>query len=168
MEIPLGSDLRSAFDRFREKNFGQANLPGPVQMEVDRLGSRAAPERKEEYASEETTVTLPGLDPPLAIRERKARPADEVAALVERVLPSRERAACKTHLLIPFYSDTDPVVPIYRESSAQCSHPGRTILLLRLSDGQWFMGATNSDSSPSFVKSTRSQIEKALMRDVDH
>lgn len=160
MAVLPGGDLRAAFKKFAEEAFeqyqsplyqGQPRPPGP---------------REGEYKTELISITLPMLDPPEVILKHQVRPRSELDALV-RQLGCISTTQCKFHLLIPFYSDHDLWVPVYRECPEDCGASRSPVILFpKLTEGRWWLGATNLDADPDYVSRTRQRIEKALMLEV--
>lgn len=152
MKVAAGDDLQSAFRRFLRASFNQNVLARTLE-----------PEPKEaDYAAEAVKVHLPPLEAPEAIRERRVRPIAETDALLAAFACHTDEPGCSGHLLIPFYGDSDPYVPVYWECR-QCPHPKSMVTFMRLDEGKWWHGARDFDDSPDFVQRTRRQIEKALM-----
>jgi len=156
MKVLPGDGLRAAFQRFVADSFGQkAGLVGPPPKPNEA-----------DYTVEPVRVTLPALDPPEAIRDRKRPPQAEVDALVAGLGCLSDQPTCKVRLLIPFYSHGDPSVPVFRECSG-CPNPKPMIIFMKLVDGNWWHGAMDFNDSPDIVDRTRKQIEKALMLEVN-
>ena len=114
---------------------------------------------------ESKDIVLPALDPPDAIKERRARPSSETEALVANLGCDPDRPSCKFHLMVPFYSQNDLWVPVYRECP-DCRNPRPMIVFMRYVEGHWWHGAGDFDDNRDFVDRTRRKIEKALMIDV--
>jgi hypothetical protein len=156
MKVPSGDDPRSALGRFFAASFGQkASLFGPP------------PQPKEaDYTAELLKITLPALDPPEAIRDRKAQPSAETDPLVASLSCLPDQPGCKVHVLIPFYSHNDPWIPVFTECSA-CPNTKPMIIFMRFIEGTWWHGAQDYSDSPEFVGLMRKRIEKALMVEVN-
>jgi hypothetical protein len=103
MKISPGEDLRPAMVRFRETAFGE-NLHSMIRLPIPN---------EVDYPSELMEITLPPLDPPEAIRDKKAPPQDQVKSLADHLATCEP--GCKVHLLIPFFTQNDPFVPVYFE-----------------------------------------------------
>jgi hypothetical protein len=155
MKTRPGVDPLSALRQFLAGSFAQKqSLP---------VGS---PRPKEaDFSVESTDIVLPALGPPDAIEERKARPVGETDALVANPGCAPNPPNCKLHLIIPFYSENDLWVPVYRECP-DCDNPRPTIIFMRYVQGHWWHGARDFDDHREFVDRTRSKIEKALMIEV--
>lgn len=153
MKVPSGEDLRSAFRSFVASAFGEKGL-------------RSEEPRATDYTMETVRITLPPLDFPDAIRDRKMPPRAETDALIASLSCAPDQPGCKVHLLIPFYSHSDPWVPVFTECS-KCLKPKPMIIYMRLIDGNWWHGAMDFNNSPDVVDRTRKQIEKALMLEVN-
>jgi hypothetical protein len=155
MKVPSGYDCRHAFLTFLAISFGQNAF---------HLAPVAQP-KEAEYATEVVKIALPSLDAPEAIRARTAQPRAETDALVASLSCLSDQPGCKVHLMIPFYSHSDPWVPVFRECS-RCPHPKPMIIFVSFIEGHWWHSAMGFNDSPDFVDRTRSQIEKALMVEV--
>jgi hypothetical protein len=153
-KITSGDDLRDAFQSFLAASFGEKPLRGrPLeQMAAD-------------YKTEMVKITIPALDPPEAIRDRKPQPRSETDALVANLACLADQPGCKVHLMVPFYSHSDPYVPVFRECSG-CPNPKPMIIFMKLIEGNWWHGAMDFNASPDVVDRTRNQIEKALMVEI--
>lgn len=156
IKVPFGDDPRSAFRRFLAGSFGQKPF----------LVGRPEEPKGADYSTELVKITLPSLDPPEAIRDRKAQPRAETEALVASLSCPPDYPGCKVHLLIPFYSHIDPWVPVFTECS-KCPKPKPMIIFMRLIEGNWWHGAMDFNDSSDFVDRTRKQIEKTLMVEVN-
>lgn len=121
----------------------------------------------EKVHDEVRTLAFPDWEPPLAIRNREMRPAAELSSLVERIGCSTKTRGCQITILVPFYADSDPSVFIYRECRAGCGDRNTAVLLVRLVDEKWVIGATNVILSESRVRRARKQIERAIMWRID-
>lgn len=108
-------------------------------------------------------VVYPAWQVPRAVQDRKVRPADELARLIKLVRCPEGKYKCQSRLLVPFYTESDPRVLIYRECQGACNGSNAVIVMPQLIDNQWFLGATNLDSSKDFVERTRQQIERSVM-----
>jgi hypothetical protein len=167
MKVPAGDDSRSAFRRFLADSFGEkafsARLPGIGRpLEIGR-----APEPKGgDYTSEMVQITLPPLDAPEAIRDRKPQPLAEADALIANLSCLSDQPRCKVHLMIPFYSHSDANVPVFRECSG-CPNPKPMIIFMKFIEGTWWHGAMDFNDTPDVVGRARKQIGKALMLDVN-
>ncbi len=155
MKVPSGDDLRSAFRRFLADSFGEKPLTGRP------LGQKAG-----DYTTEMVRMTLPALDPPKAIRDRRPQPRAETDALVASLSCLSDQPRCKVHLMIPFYTDSDPSVPVFRECSG-CPNPKPMIIFMKFIEGNWWHGAMDFNDSPEIVARTRNRIAKALMVEVN-
>ncbi len=151
MRLSDGESPQSAFERFRIDSFGQNSL----------LGRSPVP-AKNDYATATLDIKLPALLPPQAIRDHRNRPAAEIDALAAALKCLPDDAGCMVHLLIPFYSPSDPWVPVFSACSG-CANSKPMIIFMRLVDGHWWHGARDYDDSTAFVNRTRDQISKALM-----
>lgn len=154
-KIASGDDAQSAFRRFLADSFGEKSLIGRPSL------PNAA-----DYTIELVKITLPDLDPPEAIRDRKPQPRAEVDALVANLSCLPDQSGCKVHLMIPFYSHSDPNVPVFRECSG-CPNPKPMIIFMKLIEGNWWHGAMDFNDSADVVDRTRRQIEKALTFEVN-
>lgn len=158
MKVPPGDDLGSGFKRFLD---GGLSLSSPSLYQLP-------PEREDSYTSELTRIVLPTLDPPKPIRDKEARPPSEIEALEKSLTcASYEKADCKVRLLIPFYSLSDPYIPVYRECP-RCVYPMPTIFFMRYNEGNWSYRTTDFTNSPDSVDRIRRQIEKARMIEFNH
>lgn len=155
MKIPTGDDQLSAFRRFLESSFAQK----------PSLPAGSPQPRGPDFLLESTDIVLPVLDPPDAIKERELRPVAETEALVATLGCPPGPPNCKRHLMIPFYSENDLWVPVYRECT-DCYNPRPTIIFMRYVEGHWWHGARDFDDRREFVDRTRGKIEKALMIEV--
>jgi hypothetical protein len=156
-ELPVasGESPLSAFERFLSGGFSQKIISiarSPLPKETD-------------YATLLTNIVLPPLDPPKGIRERRMRPASEIQALLASLSCPSDTPDCGLHLMVPFYGDADPSVPVYRQC-LKCYDPHAMIIFMNWVDGHWWHGGTNFDESPDFVSRASGQIEKALMVEV--
>jgi len=156
MKVPPGDDSQSAFrhfieDSFRQKNFLARSPPQP---------------RETDFTAELVDITLPALYPPEAIRDRRPRPQAEIDALVASLSCLQEQRGCKVQLLIPFYSPSDVAVPVFRRCSA-CPNPEPMIIFMKFIEGNWWHGSQDFSVDPEFVRRTRTQIEKALLLEVN-
>ena len=154
MKVPSGENLQSAFQDFLADSLGQKLL---VRSEEPKAG---------DYTTEIMRITLPPLDLPDAIRDRKAQPRAETDALIASLSCLPEEPGCKIHLLIPFYSHSDPWVPVFTECS-KCLKPKPMIIYMRLIEGHWWHGVLDYNDSPDIVARTRNRIAKALMVEVN-
>lgn len=68
--------------------------------------------------------------------------------------------------MIPFYSHSDPNVPVLRECIG-CPNPKPMIIFMKLVEGNWWHGAMDFNDSSDVVNRTRKQIERALMIDLN-
>ena len=155
MKTSMGEDPLSAFRRFLAGSFDQKLFP------LAHL-----PEPKEgDFSVESTDIVLPTLDPPDPIKGRKVRPVAETEALVANLGCPPDLPACKLHLMIPFYSENDVWIPVYREC-LNCDYRRPVIIFMRYIQGHWWHGAMDSNNNSEFVDRTRGKIEKALMVEV--
>ena len=162
MAIQQGASLRTAFQTFEAHAFGQLQ-PRLQGFEI----LNAVPESRA-YTTVLTTITLPRLDPPEAVRLRKARPGDDVQALVRKsgLNPVPGMEACRLRMLIPFYGDHDMSVPVCREGTRGCGALAKpAVLLPQWTEHGWWLGTTNHTESPDHVRHYREKIERALMLD---
>jgi hypothetical protein len=156
MKLPPGDDLRSGFKRFLDSGLG-LSAPSLYQL---------PPERENNYTSEPTKIVLPMLDPPKPIRDREVRPPAEIEALAKSLgCGVYEKTGCKIRLLIPFYSLSDPYIPVYRECPP-CVGLKPAVFFMRFDEGRWWRRATDFTDDPITVDRMRRQIEKALMVEV--
>ena len=162
-KIRPGEDARSAYQRFLADSFEEKSLSGrlPGIGRPPEIGRSAGPNAAD-YTIDMVKITLPALDPPEAIRNRKPQPRAEVDALVASLSCLSDQPGCKVHLMIPFYSHNDPNVPVFRQCSG-CPNPKPMIIFMKLIEGNWWHGAIDFNASPDVVDRTRKQIEKALM-----
>lgn len=156
MKLPSGDNPRSAFQRFLAGSFGQNTLLVP----------RSEEPKAADYTTEMARITLPALEPPEAIRDRETQPHAETDALIASLSCLPDQPGCKVHLLIPFYSHSDPWVPVFTECS-KCLKPKPMIIYMRLIEGHWWHGAMDFNDNPDVVERTRKQIEKALVVEVN-
>jgi hypothetical protein len=152
MKVSPGDDPRAAFRRFLSDSLGQGGSPLP----------RLSEPKGADYSTEILKVALPPLDPPAAIHNRTTRPRVETDQLVASLSCLPEQTGCKAHILVPFYSASDPWVPVFRECSG-CTNPRPMIIFMRFVEGNWWHGARDFDDGAAFVSRTREQIGKALM-----
>jgi hypothetical protein len=152
MKVASGDNLQSAFRHFLRTSFNQNALARMIEPEL----------KEADYVAEAVKIYLPPLEAPEAIRERRVRPIAETNALLDTLACLKDQPGCSAHLLIPFYSDSDIYVPVYRECK-RCPYPGPKVIFMRLVEGKWWHGARDFDDSPDSVNRTRRQIEKALM-----
>jgi len=155
-KMALREDAQSAFRRFLRDSFGQnasslVNLPEPSASD---------------YVAETVKIVLPAITAPEAIRARRVRPPAETDALSAALSCLPDQSGCKVHLLIPFYSENDPWIPVYRECS-RCPNTKPMIIFMRRIEGTWWHGARDFDDGPDFVRRTRRRIEEALMVEVN-
>jgi len=155
MQVPSGDEPQCAFERFLATSFAQKTV----------LVVRSREAKAADYATEMVKITLPALDPPEAIRNRRVQPRFETDALIANLSCLPDQPGCKVHLMVPFYSHSDPFVPVFRKCSG-CPDPKPMVIFMRLIDGNWWHGARDFDSSPDSVSRTRSQIQKALLVEV--
>jgi len=154
-KVPSGDDSQSAFRRFLADSFGEKSFIG-----------RPPEQKATDYTTGMVKITLPALDPPEAIRDRKPQPRTETDALVASLSCLTDQPRCKAHLMIPFYSHSDPNVPVFRECSG-CPSPKPMIIFMKLVEGNWWHGAMDFNDSRDVVDRTRKQIENALMLEVN-
>jgi hypothetical protein len=160
-KITSGEDSRSAFQRFLGNSFGKYDSP------LGQGRQHPPAPSPDDYAVEMVTIALPALDPPNAIRERNPPPRARTDALLAKFGCSLDKRECDYYLLIPFYSESDFDVPIYRECLAKCNFPP-AILFPKWIDEEsvWWQGAMDITSDPAQVKRFKQQIEKALLVEV--
>jgi hypothetical protein len=154
-KVSSGDDSQLAFRRFLADSFGEKSFIGRPQEQ-----------KAIDYTTEMVQITLPALDPPEAIRDRKQPPRPEVDALVANLSCLPDQAGCKVHLMIPLYGHSDPMVPVFREC-ARCPNPKPMIIFMKFIEGSWWHGAMDFSDSPDVVNRTRKQIGKALMLEVN-
>jgi hypothetical protein len=153
MKISAGEDLRTALKHFSTSAFEE----DPHAIIQDGIPDVA------DLTTELVKITLPPLDPPRPIRDRKAPPQDEVQALVRSLLGCKPD--CKAHLLIPYFSSDDPWVPVYFECTV-CQVPKTIIRAMWAGEGQWWTPISSWGHDPADVARTRRLIEKALMLEI--
>jgi hypothetical protein len=157
MKVGADEKLPLAFRRFLDESLG---LSSPSLY-------RASPEHEDNYTRQQLKFILPALDPPQAIRVHAARPTAEIDALSNSIgCQSFDKAGCKVRLLIPFYSPSDPYVPVYRDCPL-CANPKPMILFMTLHEGTWWHRATDFTDDANAVDRTRRLIEQALMSEVN-
>lgn len=157
MDIPVGMDAQIAYQRFiRDPN---KRVPGA--MEPSYVATNPS-----EFTSERTKFKLPPFEPPEAIRNRTAPPAEQLDKLVDNLKCVPGEANCQVHLLIPYFNDKDPYVPVFRHCS-QCFNPKPMIIFMRWieEDRTWWHGAMDFTDIPDQVGRIRKQIENALLLD---
>lgn len=169
MKIPSGEDARSAYERFLADSFGKKllreSLPLPGFGRPPG-GARTPGQNGAEYTTELMKITLPTLDPPEAIRDRTPPPRAEVDALVANLSCLSDQPSCKVHVMIPFFGQSDPYVPVFRQCSG-CPNPKAMIIFMKIIEGSWWHGAMDFNDNPNFVDRMRERIEEALMLDLD-
>mgnify|MGYP003704434229 CR=1 FL=1 len=151
MKIQAKQELRSAFRSFASSRFGE-------KVSLPELPSAA------DFTTEVVRVTLPPLDVPDAIRDRRMPPQRETDALLESLSCEQVQQRCR--LLIPYYSPSDPWVPVYSEC-ASCAKSTGMIIFMRLVEGHWGHGPMDYVDRPEVVTRIRRQIENALMIDAN-
>lgn len=165
-KITSGTDIQSAFRRFQEDSFGEEGAIAKLsKIERPPEVGRAPEPQRTDYSTEMVTIILPRLDPPDAIRSRKPQPSADTDALIANLSCLPDQPPCKVHLMVPFYSRSDPNVPVFRQCSA-CPNPKPMIIFMKLIEGNWWHGAMDFDDRPDVVDRTRKQIENALMLEV--
>ena len=95
---------------------------------------------------------------PRALVARINRPQKEIESSLQRVIGADAYRLNRAYGELPFYSPTDPLVNIFLSSSK-----GERIVFARRSADGWFIGATNWNADPMFVKKMRGKIRRALM-----
>ncbi len=129
------------------------------------LAPQATPPKPKEtdFETELVTLTLPRLDPPPGIAERKPAPREKIEALAQLFGCSLDKPDCKNHVLIPFFGDADLWVPVYSQCARNCSSadvPGVTFFEWKM--GAWWRAMPFPETSPGEVKRLREKIEQAL------
>lgn len=144
---------RQGFSRFIEEVVApEAEKPKPKETDFD---------------SELVTLTLPTLDAPPGVAERKPAPREKIEALARLFGCTLEKPDCKNHLLIPFFGEADLLVPVYSECARNCAAsdvPGVTFFYWKMD--AWWRAMPTPETAPAEVKRLRSKIEQALMIEI--
>ncbi len=110
-------------------------------------------------------MTLPEFTPPKAIRE-KHRPAEAIVqALKDKFACPAAAPRCHIHVLIPYFDEDDPYVPIFAECPT-CDFDQPIILFMQFGEGAGRRARRNKNSDPKFVQLTKQKIERALMIEI--
>ena len=145
-------DLMSAFLAFADRRF---NLD-------PALRTSAMPGL---YETEEIVARFPKLDLPEAIRNRRRPPGWQEAGPELLALLKCPGNNCGTHLLVPYFGESDPVVLVYRECAEGCANAGRAILAVRRDQGVWHV--TAQEERPSELTRVLKLIRSSLMLDLE-
>jgi hypothetical protein len=160
--IAPGEDSGSAYRRFLADSFGEKALTRRPLMRPSL--TQGSPDVSS-FSTEIVKIFLPSLDPPQAIRDRMPQARAEVDALVASLGCMSDEPQCNVHLTIPYYSHSDPSVPVFRACSG-CANPKPTIVFMKLIESNWWHGAMDFNDNPNIVDRVRKQIERALMLEV--
>jgi hypothetical protein len=154
-----GEDDVTAFERFRKDSLEEESASS-----VRRSPLLSRPP-SDDFRSEPLNVTLPEFTPPKAIREKQKPPEARVQALKLKFACSAAAPRCHIHVLIPYFSEEDPYVPVFAECPT-CDFTQPIILLMQFAEGNWSQGATDKNSDPKFVQLTKEKIERALLIEI--
>jgi hypothetical protein len=161
MEIRSSEDLVAAFIRFREMSFGK------YDSVVAQGLTRRPPPKAEEYSTDVIDFTLPPLNPPKAILDRRVPPRAELDELVKKFGCSLDDKKCSYRLMVPFYGENDLSVPVWSECIRDCSDQRLpSIQFFQRIEGTWWQSATDATKEPSQVARIRQQISRALLLDI--
>ena len=158
-EMLDGEDDVTAFERFRKDSI-EEQPASPVR----RSPLLAAPP-SDDFHGEPMNLKLPEFVAPKAIRE-KHRPADAIVqALKDKFACSAAAPRCHIHVLIPYFNEDDPGVPVFGECPT-CDLDKPIILFMQLVEGVWSQGAPDINADSKFVERTKGKIERALMVEI--
>lgn len=142
----------------------------------EALAPEASPPKPKEtdFETGMATLTLPPLDPPPGIAERKPASRDRIEALAQLFACSLEKPDCKNHVLIPFFGEADFVVPVYSECARNCTAsdvPAVTFFEWKAvlgggNAGAWWRAKPFPETTPAEVTRLRAKIQQALMTEL--
>lgn len=155
MPIAISESPRAALERF--------------VSESRRIGAKEIipTESFGEIESAIVSVTLPVLTIPTAIQNRRIPEPVDLELLIANLACDFKHTGCKTHLMIPFYSNDDPYVPVFRQCS-QCANSKPMIIFMRHVNDKWkwWHGALDYTDEVQSVKEYKNRIRQGLLREV--